>query len=127
MGDMPKNLLRKLRPDFMATAPRMLLDNMVKLDNQDDDAVVDNDPVYNLDPQGQPCRYYESTKVLGQLYRAIDETQFIKEMKDMYPSLLDYDATDATVLERAWIFVQYKAQVIQWRHLLSQARHLKAM
>lgn len=126
MNDMPKGIMRKLKPDFMARAPRILLDNMVKLDDKDVDVIPDDDPVYNLDLQSQPARYYESPKVLGQLYRALDETRLVHEMKNMYPSLLDHDNSEASVLEQAWIIVQRNADLVHWKHLLPQVRHLKA-
>jgi len=49
------------------------------LDFEEED--VEDDPAFeDLDAKKKPFRYYQSPHVLGQLYRAIDEQQFLAKM-----------------------------------------------
>ena len=41
----------------------------------------DEDPVSALDPDAQSYGYYESKKVVGKLYQAIDEKNFLAELQ----------------------------------------------
>ncbi len=69
----------KYRPDFMAPSPRVVVSDGGYLDFEEED--VEDDPAFeDLDAKKKPFRYYQSPHVLGQLYRAIDEQQFLAKM-----------------------------------------------
>ncbi|KAK5173143.1 uncharacterized protein LTR77_003265 [Saxophila tyrrhenica] len=70
----------RMRPDFMAPSPRVVVSAGGHLDVEEDDN--EDDPAFeDLDAEKRPFRYYESQKVLGQLYRAIDEQKFLSKMQ----------------------------------------------
>lgn len=63
-----------IRPDFLAPGPRMIIEKesiLEEIERNNDDDDDDDDSI----------RYYESEKILGQLYRAIDEKKFLSELK----------------------------------------------
>jgi hypothetical protein len=66
----------------MATGPRVFVESkgavLEDAEDLDEDEV---DPVSALDPDTRKYRYYESEKVLGKLYRAIDEAKFFGQMQ----------------------------------------------
>lgn len=67
------------RPDFMAPGPQVLVDkSMTRYEEERDprDEEEDDDEFGNL-----PMRYYESEKILGKLYRKIDERSFIQDIQ----------------------------------------------
>ncbi|KAM0717022.1 hypothetical protein Q7P37_006874 [Cladosporium fusiforme] len=70
----------RYRPDFMAPSPRVLVSTSGELDFEDLDE-HDDDAFEGIDEEKKPMRYYRSEKVLGQLYRNIDEKQFVVEMQ----------------------------------------------
>jgi hypothetical protein len=77
MKEVPKH--DRCRPDFMAPSPRVIVSSEGHLDLEEEDNV--EDPAFeDLDVEKRAIRYYESKKVLGQLYRAIDEQHFLAKM-----------------------------------------------
>lgn len=67
------------RPDFMAPGPQVLVDRSTTRYEEDRDPrddEEDDDEFGNL-----PMRYYESEKILGKLYRKIDERSFIQDIQ----------------------------------------------
>ena len=70
-------------------------------------------------------RHYKSTKVIGQLYRAIDETAFIDELRDTAEESLDPNAPG--IFKSLWLYVQRETTGFQWTHHISAAREIKEM
>lgn len=69
----------RLRPDFMAPSPRMIISEKGYIALKEEDN--NYEPAFEgLDPERCGIRYYESQKILGSLYRAIDEHQFLAKM-----------------------------------------------
>ncbi|KAI9768710.1 MAG: hypothetical protein M1840_004705 [Geoglossum simile] len=126
MTKLPKNNI--CRPDFMATGPRVKIEKDINLDatdpSRDDD---EEDVVSALDPDGKGYRYYESKKVLGKLYRAIDERSFFAELQEQSKMLGRADQSGKTTMERLWDYVQKEIRPMQWRHLEESARDIKEM
>ncbi|KAJ8612959.1 hypothetical protein MRB53_037167 [Persea americana] len=86
MRNMPtdREYARRCKPDYMAYAPGLVIhpQNGISLNNEDETAEDrDDDPVANLD-HSKASLYYESPKVLGQLYRNIDERKFLSDFHD---------------------------------------------
>lgn len=120
MSEMPRDFNRRAKPDFMASAPRLIMQSGVSIENL---AMVDdndNDPVRALDPSSRPTTYYRSQKVLGHLYRNIDETKFLQDIQRHrgYP-------TEQSLMKRVWSYANRETKSIQWAHMLETARHIK--
>lgn len=70
-------------------------------------------------------RYYESQKVLGKLYRAIDEHKFFEAIQEQsrVPSLKT--GKTHSLADAVWNYVRDKTALIQWQHYLAWARDVK--
>ncbi|KAH0536953.1 hypothetical protein FGG08_006218 [Glutinoglossum americanum] len=114
------------RPDFMATGPRVKIDKDIQLDDIELAAGDgEEDIISDLDPDGKGYRYYESKKVLGKLYRAIDERAFLAELQEQSERLSDTGASRKAIMQRLWDYVQRVTDLIQWRHHQDRARDIK--
>lgn len=119
MSQMPKDFNRRAKPDFMASAPRLIMQGGVSIENL---AMIDdneNDPVSALDPSSRPTTYYRSQKVLGHLYRNIDETKFLQDIRHRH-------ASDQSLMKRAWSYCNRETKTIQWAYQLEIARNIRA-
>lgn len=79
-------------------------------------------------------RYYRSEKVLGELYRAIDEQAFLEGFQSSAKSLVErHEYNDplnrmaTSVLQSLWAYVRRETAVFQTDHLLAEARNIKEM
>ena len=77
----------RVRPDFMAPSPRVVVSSQGLLDFEEDDN-NDDDAFEDLDVERRHIRYYESKKALGQLYRNIDERRFLTKMQQDQRNML---------------------------------------
>ncbi|TGO38954.1 hypothetical protein BHYA_0063g00010 [Botrytis hyacinthi] len=106
----PKNAL--WRPDFMAPGPH------IKISHRPDDRlefVKEYVPIEAMDEEDEitNIKYYESKKVCGRLYRAIDERKVFEDIQK-----LNVQANDSPdVMQHMWEFVKSRSQGIQWQHL----------
>ena len=124
---MPRGFSRRYKPDFMANAPRLIIDGDLAFEDED---LYDNDEqpdaVSVLDPDVQRVRYYKSTKVLGSLYRAIDETKFLDDMQHQLQDGLSREIRNsAYVIDKVWNYVQGATQHFQWAHHTKLAREIR--
>ena len=112
----------------MATGPRVTVEKDIKFDTadplRDDD---EEDIVSALDPDGKGYRYYESKKVLGKLYRAIDERSFFAELQEQSERLTRTGPSGKTTMKRLWDYVQRATDLIQWDHHEEDAKDIKDM
>ncbi|KAI9788921.1 MAG: hypothetical protein M1816_006486 [Peltula sp. TS41687] len=100
----------------MAPGPRVKVEedvSLINLSSQEDAADDDDRPRY---------RYYKSTKVLGELYRAIDEHDFLEELQ---ASTKTWNPDAPNVLAKLWAYVRLEVVGFQWSHHLSTARDIK--
>ena len=122
---MPKHSF--VRPDFQAPGPRVLINNTVQLD--DGQLLGDfetEEEVEELDAISQPrIRYYESQKVLGILYRAIDEQKFFEQLQSQSRLPLGATAGERSHLDAVWKYVEEKTALIQWHHYIGFAKDIK--
>ena len=108
----------------MASGPRIEIEKGVRVENlvnQDDDGFLDTE-------KGQDTRHrhYESQKVLGKLYRAIDERNFLEKMQRRSEDLLDVEEVPTNgLLCRVWEYVLHETQPIQWQHHVEWAGDIK--
>ena len=111
---MPKHL--SVRPDFQAPGPRLLIDNTIELqeDNTRQD-FEDDDVDAPVDEYVPPrMKYYKSHKVLGQLYRAIDEHEFLLKLQTQTHTSPHIHSK--SIVESVWKYVEEKTELIQWSH-----------
>ena len=102
------------RPDFMAPSPRVTVEKgtwVLEGKSPRSLAEEDEDPVSALDPDAKSYRYYESEKVLGKLYRAIDEKNFLAELQRRARELEATDSFDQTLIHRLWAYVQSQTRL----------------
>lgn len=78
MNECPK--YERCRPDFMAPSPRVVVSERGYVAYEDEDNEED-EAFEGLDVERRSFRYYESQRVLGQLYRAIDERKILAQMQ----------------------------------------------
>lgn len=122
INELPRS--QRFRPDFMAPSPRAIIaSGGIKVLDDDHDEAPHNDPVAELDPDSGPMRYYESTKVLGHLYRAIDEQQFLSDMHRQNHHL--GNGTENTLMKSLWDYIQRHNLLVQWEHNRALARQIK--
>ena len=115
-----------MKPDFQATGPRALVNNVVKLGEGEvpEDLEPDEEDIEELDELSRPAtRYYESQKVLGKLYRAIDEQNFFREIQKS-PRPQTHEVKER-LLDRVWAFVAEQTALIQWQHYIDFAQDIK--
>lgn len=81
---------------------------------QDDDDEEDN-PGY---------MYYKSDKVLGKLFRGIDEIAFLDELDS---SIRPSDPNAPNPLLSLWTYVENEAALLVWSHVVGTARDIKEL
>ncbi|KAL5344777.1 hypothetical protein ACLOAV_010174 [Pseudogymnoascus australis] len=116
----------KYRPDFMAPGPHVLVQNNKPLEF---DAPPEPE-LFQDDDDVAGYKYYRSEKILGKLYRAINEREVFgsvqKEGLLAYLNEMDKKPIYvSTVLEGIWNYVQYRCQAIPWKHHLDRARGIR--
>ena len=115
---MPK--YSNVKPDFQAPGPRVLIDKAIKMEDLDlgEDDADDNLEESPFDPPR--IRYYESQKVLGKLYRAIDEHNFFEEIQRQSGR-----KRTRSLIDTVWNYVKEQTTLIQWKHYLDFARDVR--
>ncbi|KAF4305332.1 RNA-dependent RNA polymerase eukaryotic-type [Botryosphaeria dothidea] len=115
-----------IRPDFMASGPRVIVEKKgaVFQDDDEDDLLDEDDAVGALDPDYKTFRYYESERVLGQLYRAIDEKKIFQEMQ-RYATETKSALGGLNLMEQVWAYVLRETALIQWDDYQPLARNIR--
>lgn len=114
----------KWRPDFEAPGPHVKVEDtrglsFEEIDDRDPDDEVDDDDDFSS------YRYYESDKVLGKLYRAIDEREIFEHIK--HRSLHPDVSSKSTVIDAVWDHVRAQCALFQYSHKLEWARGIRDM
>ena len=116
----------KARPDFQAPGPHVLVEKSIALKEEEEDEVsspVASNELEEVADYGPPKhRYYASEKILGKLYRDIDESQFLAEIQSPSGSR---HAESRSLVDAIWLYVRDKTAMIQWRHYLEFAQNVK--
>lgn len=110
------------RPDFEAPGPYVTIEKKEGItfeapSGRDADEIGDDDEDFTN------YRYYESDKILGKLYRAIDERKLFNEIKQR--SAVKDIANASNVISAVWAYVQHVTRLIQWEHKKDWARELR--
>jgi hypothetical protein len=69
-------------------------------------------------------RYYKSRKVLGELYRRIDEKKFFTQMRDNFQAVQNTWGGES-LLQKLEYYVDRKAVGVQWVHHHEFAANLR--
>ena len=123
---MPKD--NRYRPDFMAPGPRIELVegkvdfNSANLSNQENE-----DEDESLVASRSSFRHYRSKKILGKLYRAIDEQDFFAALQNDSQRLINASSGEKTLMQRLWAYAQHQTVSIQWLHHRQWALEVKEM
>lgn len=112
----------KFRPDFEAPGPHVVIEKLTGT-SLVDTAEVDPQEQEDEDDDLPRYRYYESKKVLGKLYRAIDERQIFAEIQRRELGV----TSQSTVVDTIWETVQQECKLIQWEHLRDWAEGVREM
>lgn len=112
----------RVKPDFLAPGPRLIMQSSrltVMDDGQDDDD--DDDTLRDLLPRSG-VRFYDSPKVLGKLYRAIDESKFLQELQDSHVHLAGHhNGGERSIIDRLWVYIKRESRTLQWDHHREEA------
>lgn len=87
---------------------------------QDSDEMMVDDDDEDERPQ---MKYYNSQKVLGKLYRNIEEKEFLDEIQDTRGN--NYGSK--VVLQSVWAYVENETTGFQWRHLADEVTGIQAV
>ena len=87
---------------------------------------LDEDDELNEITKGPPTiRYYASEKVLGKLYREIDEHNFFKEIQKQSRMPSTIPGQTHSLADAVWNYVRDQTALIQWEHYKPWARDVK--
>src|SRR5277367_4037323 len=109
----------RCRPDFMAPGPHVTIIKREAIAFVEEKLSEESDD----DDDVQGYRYYESDKINGKLYRAIDEREVFKDIQQMgltetvqgTKSRSDYSNTH--LMDQVWEFVIRRCKSLHWKHL----------
>ncbi|KAL1800749.1 hypothetical protein ACET3X_001091 [Alternaria dauci] len=115
-----------VRPDFMAPVSNLFINNMgaAELEELEGDDIDNPDGVSVLDPDKARNQFYRSDKILGVLYRDIDEKTFFASLKNDFRTSRRHLVGESLVqkLER---YVLREIQGVQWEHHWDFAEELR--
>jgi hypothetical protein len=113
----------RYRPDFEAPGPHVFIEK----GGIQFDAPTFEDPleIEDEDDEYSSYRYYESEKVLGKLYRAIDEHETFEQIQARAD--VKGNAQRSSVIDGVWKHVQKRVVGIQWEYLMNDAADIRDM
>ena len=125
MKECPK--YRRCRPDFMAPSPRVVISEVGFIDLEEEDNEED-EAFEDLDAERRAFRYYPSNKVLGELYRAIDERRFLVRMQQEQMTHLLTSNITSNLLKTLLAYMRRQATLngIQFDHHHELALEIRA-
>lgn len=115
------------RPDFMAPTPRVRVAESEELEIEELDDVQD-EAFEGIDEERRPMRYYKSEKILGQLYRNIDEKRFLNDMQNNRQSKLRVIEAPDGLMDKLCNYVvqQAKNYGVFYSEYMDLARNIRA-
>ena len=115
---MPK--YSRARPDFMAPGPRVKIQEGPEIATVEDDTEKDE----LLAGAEQKFAYYPSQKVLGKLFREIDEVEFLKQVREDAHSVTSH-LPGKPLMETVWDHIKHNTMLVQWNHLRGLAEEIR--
>jgi hypothetical protein len=110
---MPK--FHPARPDFMAPGPH------VTIEKKEDIRFSDEIQRETDEDDSQVYRYYKSTKILGKLYRRINEREIFREIQRKGEQS-DRNPSSTSVLNSLRAIIKEQCKSLQWRRHCDMAR-----
>jgi len=114
------------RPDFTAPGPHVTIMKKGDLNLEEKQQAGDDD-----DEDYQSYTYYESDKVLGKLYRAIDEEEVFREIQQMGQprgvSIVDRSniVSHINVMDSLLAYVKQRCVSLNWTHFIEMAQDIR--
>jgi hypothetical protein len=114
-----------IRPDFMAPVSNLVINELgaTELEELEGDDIDDPDSVSVLDPDKARSRYYRSDKILGVLYRDIDEKKFFARLKDNFETRRP--RIGESLVQKLERYIVREIQGVQWEHYWDFAEELR--
>ncbi|OJD17545.1 hypothetical protein AJ78_02358 [Emergomyces pasteurianus Ep9510] len=111
----------RYRPDFQAPSPRVTVTENLSLLEADDQMIVQDD---DEDEDERPrTKFYKSDKILGELYRSIDEVEFLQHRQHFIQR--SSTTGSPSVLKGVWAYVQNETEGFQWDHYVEDALDIR--
>ncbi|OAX80444.1 hypothetical protein ACJ72_05225 [Emergomyces africanus] len=119
LGRIPR--FPRYRPDFQAPGPRVTIAESLSLLEDHDAMIVQDD---DEDEDERPAtRFYKSDKILGELYRSINEVEFLQHRQKFIELSSKTDAP--SVLRGVWAYVQNETEGFLWDHYIEDALDIR--
>jgi hypothetical protein len=107
----------------MAPGPRVQVAESIDLLQAESDYIWDDQENDDDDDDSRPgLRYYKSQRVLGHLYRAIDEKEFLRDLQSV-----PKERPSANLLNALWQYVQHETAGFLWDHCKDIGYDIKEM
>ena len=115
-----------IRPDFMAPGSNLVINELgaAELEELQQDDIDAPDSISVLDADKARYRYYRSQKILGVLYRAIDEKKFFQKMKSDYETFRHMWGGES-LIEKLERYIDRETRGVQWDHHWDFAEELR--
>ncbi|PSN62624.1 rna-dependent rna polymeras-like protein [Corynespora cassiicola Philippines] len=116
----------QIRPDFMATGPGLILNELGAADLEEiaTNDIDEPDSLSLLDPDQSKIRHYRSPKALGVLYRQIDEKTFLARMKrDFQQARMSMG--DGSLIQKLHEYLDRETRQVLWEHHREFAEELR--
>ena len=115
-----------IRPDFMAPGTNLIINEIgaAELAELEGDDIDDPDGVSVLDADKARNRYYRSDKILGVLYRDIDEKKFFEKMKDDH-AMYQRKWGGESLVQKLKRYIIRQTIGVQWKHHWDFAEQLR--
>ncbi|KAL9600254.1 MAG: hypothetical protein Q9219_003298 [cf. Caloplaca sp. 3 TL-2023] len=114
----------KYRPDFMAPGRKVKVEARgIVFEPEEVDFLDEDDPRR----AGEPAlyRYYESHKILGILYRSIDERAFFTDLHERSAVMKDDSRATKGVLSDLWNYVTGETSGLEWEMYIEEAVRMR--
>ncbi|KAF2641494.1 RdRP-domain-containing protein [Massarina eburnea CBS 473.64] len=116
------------RPDFMGNTPGLIINDAgaIQLSEEKEDDVDDPDHINVLDPDRPTMRYYKSNKILGVLYRNIDEGNFFSSMRNNSQNVQNsYRYGNESLVQKLERYIDRETRIYQWEQHRAFAEELR--
>lgn len=106
----------------MAPGPRVRIAEDISLLERNIETILDEEDGED-DNERAPMRYYKSNRVLGQLFRRIDERAFLADLQASTKA----QQPPADLLQSIWAYVNAETAGFQWDHHISAGLSVKEL
>lgn len=112
------------RPDFEAPGPHVTIEknNGIVFETKPFRDPLDQE---DEDDEFTSYRYYESNKILGKLYRAIDEQAVFQDIQKRASA--SGITSRSNIIDEVWRYVEKKVQGFQWEDQMDWASDIRDM